>query len=188
MALLKGSTGCVVGWHDFVKGLSRLCCNVDVVLLKGWHGFVIGLTWLCCMVDVVLLRVDVVLLKGWRGFVKGLMWLCCKVDLVLLKGWRCFVASPHPPKVKSTPSPRPKTRVWQQKWKHYHGTHCIYGVCLILKLIQNWLQNLLTLFCSVTIHIILFQTQISDISPQSEQNSSPESLPIFVKLCYIYGI
>ena len=34
-------------------------------------------------------------------FVKGLTWLCCKVDVVLLHGG----------KVKSTPSPRPKTGV-----------------------------------------------------------------------------
>ena len=49
-----------------------------------------------------------VLLKGCRGFVKGLTRLCRKVDVVLLKGARCFIAWG---KVKSTPSPRPKTGV-----------------------------------------------------------------------------
>ena len=49
------------------------------------------------------------------------MWLCYKVDVVLLKGWRAFL---HGGKVKSTPSPRPKTGVWQLEYCRTKIANC----------------------------------------------------------------
>ena len=72
-----------------------------MVFSKGCHGFIQGLTWFYA-------RVAVVLYKGCRGFLQELPWFYTRVAVVF-----SVIA-----KVKSTPSPRPKTGVRQKFLSH----------------------------------------------------------------------
>jgi len=93
----EGVQGFLAKWMGF-------SCEVDRVFLQSGRGFLAKWTGFSCKVDGGFLQSGQGFPAKWMGFSR-------KVDGVFL----CIA------KVKSTPSPRPKTGVWQKCCKKYYS-------------------------------------------------------------------